>query len=85
MPELIAAYPDAKVILTIRDLDDWHSSCENTMVGVGNPPLINLLGLLDAFSLKRWLRMHHLSLHGQFQSDEVFRKRGKEIDAARHD
>lgn len=23
-PELIAAYPDAKVILTTRDVDSWH-------------------------------------------------------------
>jgi hypothetical protein len=22
--ELIAAYPDAKVILTVRNVDDWH-------------------------------------------------------------
>lgn len=23
-PELIKAYPDAKVILTVRDIDRWH-------------------------------------------------------------
>jgi hypothetical protein len=31
-PELIAAYPDAKVILNVRrDLDSWHQSMQSTM------------------------------------------------------
>lgn len=31
-PELIAAYPDAKVILNVRkDLDDWYASMQQTM------------------------------------------------------
>ena len=85
MPELIAAYPDAKVIITIRDLDAWHISCEKTILGVSDSRLINFLGLLDAFFVKRFLRMHYLFIDGQFQSDEGFRKRDKEIHAAMHD
>lgn len=85
MPELIAAYPDAKVILTIRDLDAWHRSSEANIIGINDSPLLNFLALLDTFFLKRWLRMACLTLYGQFQSEETFRKRGKEIHAAIHD
>ncbi|KAH7363183.1 hypothetical protein B0T11DRAFT_318679 [Plectosphaerella cucumerina] len=31
-PELIAAYPDAKVILTERDVDKWYTSFESTVL-----------------------------------------------------
>jgi Sulfotransferase domain len=31
-PELIAAYPDAKVILTVRDSERWYESVQNTVV-----------------------------------------------------
>lgn len=85
MPELIDAYPDAKVILTIRDLDAWHRSSETTIMGIIDSRLLNFLALLDTFFFKRWLRMSYLMLYGQFQSDETFRKRGKEIHAAIHD
>ena len=30
--ELIAAYPDAKVILTNRNVDAWHNSCMTTII-----------------------------------------------------
>jgi hypothetical protein len=29
--ELMAAYPDAKVILSTRDVDSWYSSVESTI------------------------------------------------------
>lgn len=85
MPELIAVYPDAKVILTIRDLDAWHKSSEATIMGILDSRLLNFLALLDTFFLRRWLPMSRLVLYGMFQSDETFRKRGKEIHAALHD
>ena len=31
-PELIAAYPEAKVILSNRDVDEWHQSVTNTLL-----------------------------------------------------
>ena len=34
MPELIAAYPDAKVILVERDADAWYRSIEQTVLKV---------------------------------------------------
>lgn len=31
-PELMAAYPSAKIILTNRDVDTWHNSCSHTLL-----------------------------------------------------
>ncbi|KAL8966373.1 MAG: hypothetical protein Q9183_003400 [Haloplaca sp. 2 TL-2023] len=30
-PELIKAYPEAKIILTNREIDSWHTSCSKTL------------------------------------------------------
>lgn len=30
--ELMAAYPEAKIILTNRSVDSWHASCEKTLL-----------------------------------------------------
>lgn len=84
MPELIAANPDAKVILTIRDFDAWHRSSETTIMGIVDSRLLDFLALFDTSVVKRWQRMDYLILYGQFQSDETFRKRGTEIHAAIH-
>lgn len=35
-PELMRAYPDAKIILTNRDPDSWHKSCANTLLQARN-------------------------------------------------
>ncbi|KAJ3489735.1 hypothetical protein NLG97_g5937 [Lecanicillium saksenae] len=34
--ELLAAYPDAKVILTVRDVDKWHKSVTDTLEVIDN-------------------------------------------------
>lgn len=35
-PELIAAYPDAKVVLNMRDLDKWHASATKNLCDAVN-------------------------------------------------
>ena len=52
-PELTKANPDALVILSVRDPDDWYTSCTNTifegldmMVEQGNPWMAAMLRLL---------------------------------------
>ena len=52
-PELSKANPDALVILSVRDPDDWYTSCTNTifegldmMVEQGNPWMAAMLRLL---------------------------------------
>ncbi|KAL4800098.1 NAD dependent epimerase/dehydratase [Aspergillus venezuelensis] len=56
--ELIEAYPEAKVILTDRDIDEWHSSVKQTFEPVLSNPLLPLWQLLENVLVMhtRWLR-----------------------------
>ena len=45
--ELVTAYPEAKVILTNRDVDSWLRSMNNTFYAVLGWPSMNLLAVLD--------------------------------------
>ena len=47
MPELIAAYPDAKIIVSMRDPDAWLKSCKNSVGKAANSLLLNVLAYLD--------------------------------------
>lgn len=42
-PELLAHYPDAKVLLTVRDPDKWYESCRNTIYAIYRQPTIHIL------------------------------------------
>lgn len=44
--ELTDAYPDAKVILTVRDPDRWYASVRSTLYRSSHPPRLGLDGLL---------------------------------------
>ncbi|KAL9622458.1 MAG: hypothetical protein Q9160_003134 [Pyrenula sp. 1 TL-2023] len=46
-PELIAAYPEAKVILTTRDVDSWHKSVVKTVNWRANDPELKWVSNLD--------------------------------------
>ena len=54
--ELVAVYPEAKIILTNRDVDSWLRSMNNTFYAVLGWPTMNLLAVLDPVS-------HHLALY----------------------
>ncbi|KAL8709497.1 MAG: hypothetical protein Q9220_005739 [cf. Caloplaca sp. 1 TL-2023] len=45
--ELMEVYPDAKVILTNRDVDSWHTSCAKTLLQARKYWLHDLLQHLD--------------------------------------
>ena len=47
-PELMAAYPDAKVILVERDIDAWYPSFERALIQGLEIPGIDLIAKLDA-------------------------------------
>ncbi|OCL12927.1 hypothetical protein AOQ84DRAFT_261091, partial [Glonium stellatum] len=47
--ELIQSYPDAKVILTIRDPDEWLACMKSTVFAIVDWPGIRILKLLDPF------------------------------------
>jgi hypothetical protein len=60
-PELMAAYPEAKVILTNRDVDSWHRSCSQTLLKARWYWLHNILqhfdwvtGLVQPLRKKYW-------------------------------
>ena len=51
--QLMQHYPDAKVVLTIRDFEQWYESSLNTIYQVGRSPKQNLLMALKfPFSAK---------------------------------
>ncbi|MCJ1230462.1 hypothetical protein MMC12_007136 [Toensbergia leucococca] len=59
--ELMATYPDAKIILTNRDAGDWHRSCGNTLLQARNYWLHAVLqrfdwvtGLVHPLRCKYW-------------------------------
>lgn len=64
---LVEAYPDAKVILTVRSADSWYTSVKNTIWGRGrNPPP----HLPDNPVFQRQIEMcHALILDGAFHPD----------------
>lgn len=50
--ELMAHYPAAKVILTLRDPDEWYASAAQTIFRLPPPPLMLVLRMLSVFSRK---------------------------------
>lgn len=48
--ELMAHYPDAKVILTLREPEEWYESASQTIFRVPPPTLMILLRMMSVFS-----------------------------------
>ena len=55
--ELVAAYPNAKVILTNRDVDNWLRSMNNTFYAVLGWSSMNVLAVLDPVSHPKLLHL----------------------------
>jgi Sulfotransferase domain len=55
--ELIAAYPDAKIILTNRNVDSWYKSCSKTVFRVTSNPAVRVLKHLDPTFLGPWAKL----------------------------
>ncbi|MCJ1394123.1 hypothetical protein MMC18_007001 [Xylographa bjoerkii] len=69
MPELIAAYPDAKVIISMRDPDKWYTSFMAT-VGKHKATLrAILLGLFDPFFFGKFGPCVGSMMEGMFGKD----------------
>lgn len=52
-PELIAAYPDAKVVLVERDVDKWYASAEHSIIAAIKDKVASRLSFLDRF-MRNW-------------------------------
>ena len=83
MPELIEAYPEAKVIVSERNVDSWYKSTLNTIGSAKRPSVIPLV-FLDGFLFKRWMPMTRALMMGSFgpgflTDEEATKKRYKEL------
>lgn len=56
-PELIAAYPSARVILSTRPVDAWYASCLSTIAAPYSPLLTRVLSYTDPAFFGRWKPM----------------------------
>ena len=65
MPELIAAYPEAKVIVSERDPDKWYKSCQQTVMQAGNLTFLPLI-FLDRPFFTRFIGMMSVINPGAF-------------------
>lgn len=86
MPELIAAYPHAKIILTERSPDTWHKSVTDTILRTFTPPppLVSLLRALDP-APRINPRLGQLMFDGVFGGLDRFATHGKETYVQMHD
>lgn len=74
---LIAAYPDAKVILTLRDVDSWYNSMMNSVIPVSRSKLMQVLMYFDPVLLGRWIPMINI-LFFAFFDGKPFEDVGKQ-------
>ena len=76
--ELVSAYPDAKVIWTIRDVDSWYNSMMKTVVPLQRPGhMLDYIGPSDRVLLKRWNAMRQSWWNGWLEGKD-FEKIGKQ-------
>ena len=57
VPELLAAYPEARVILNTRPVQAWYASCLSTIHAVQTSPLTALLAYTDPVFFGRFKPM----------------------------
>jgi len=75
--ELIATYPDAKVILTNRPVEAWYTSCIGTIRQSMTSPLLYFIGYFDTEVMGKWTVMTRLLFNGFFDFD--FEKNGRRV------
>ncbi|KAL3427274.1 nad dependent epimerase [Phlyctema vagabunda] len=82
-PELIALYPDAKIILTTRSVDSWYESMMNTIWASQVDPLRPIQRLFYNAHLASLARMFDKLFHVYFYGD--FEKWGKRVFVEHND
>lgn len=73
--ELVQAYPDAKVVLTLRDVDAWYRSMQQTIIKQTYSTLATLMGWIDPELFGEANQMCRTGFDGMFGGD--FEKNGK--------
>ncbi len=79
-PELLAAYPDAKVVLSNRDVDEWYNSVMNAIIGNIFNPKATLLSYVTWImrSPSRWTRPLFIRVFSDPYGGN-FAKNGKQV------
>lgn len=73
--ELVQAYPDAKVVLTLRDFDAWYGSMQQTIMKQTYSTLATVMGWIDPELFGEGNQMCRTGFDGLFDGD--FEKNGK--------
>lgn len=76
-PELLAAYPDAKVILTTRPVDAWHASVLVAGNWRATEPFLRLVARLGDWGARMYHPMLHTAWSWYFDGD--FAQNGKRV------
>ncbi|KAM3445878.1 hypothetical protein NHJ13734_000055 [Beauveria thailandica] len=78
--ELIEAYPDAKIILTVRDTESWFASFSKTILPMRNSPLTPFVSMMDWLLLMptRWERPMFQTL-GRMLFQHDFASNGRRV------
>lgn len=71
MPELIEAYPEAKVIVSERDPEKWYKSLWDTVGKRASNWRIVVLSIIDPFFLGKWGPMTGSLMQGLFGDNGV--------------
>lgn len=84
--DLMSVYPDAKIILTVRDPDRWHRSVMNTIYQTGRGffgrftrIIPSVHHFLDAMEKAIWEGVFHNRLEDKSYAVEVFKNHIEEV------
>ncbi|OJJ49300.1 hypothetical protein ASPZODRAFT_60072 [Penicilliopsis zonata CBS 506.65] len=75
--DLIAAYPEAKVVLVEREMESWYASWMNSVIKNTFNPIAPLAHLLDPFFLYPLGKVHKTTLQGWAGISSVEEARAK--------
>jgi len=64
--ELVAAYPEAKVVLVERDVDRWYGSFSNTVIKATNNPIVPFVTKIDRIFMGPMARVLDLATRHVF-------------------
>ncbi|HEX6289914.1 MAG TPA: sulfotransferase [Herpetosiphonaceae bacterium] len=87
--QLMAHYPDAKVLLSVRDPAKWYTSALNTIYSSHRPSLENWLFRLNPRTRHKWRMINNIwkaTFHGRFEDQayaiDVFKRHNAEVQRA---
>ncbi|KAF8853169.1 hypothetical protein BDZ45DRAFT_82676 [Acephala macrosclerotiorum] len=74
LDESLAAYSDAKVILTTRDLDSWHNLIQHSFHYISTRPIFHVASLFDTFFEEKKGYLDRVKYWGYFGNIPAFGK-----------